>query len=161
MDLYTKLDMYGFADFYHRYSQTGLTMDEMLFNYSKYSNKPRDLNDKIKPPGQDVVAKKKPKTHMVDLVNIRKLACDIKGVTIAQVDSKDRKRDFVDVRQWVCYVGLVHGFEPPDFLRILKWDRSGVYHKSKKCVDLAERTTEYREGLNLVLNAFGHNEFIA
>lgn len=161
MALYSKLDMYGFADFYHRFCQTGLTMDEMLHNFSKYSKKPRDLNEPIKAPKKSTKPIPKLKPHWADLMNIRKFACEMKGVTIAQVDSKIRKRAFVDVRQWVCYVGMVHGFEAPDFLRILKWDRTGVYHKSKKCIILAESTKSYRQGLNQVLTAFGHPEFIA
>jgi len=159
--MYSKIEMFAFADFYHRYESTGLTMDEMLHNFAKYSKKPRDISQPIKPPNKVKPEKVKIKPPSQTLVDILQFACDVRGVSVTQVNSKARERELVDVRQWVCYTGLILDFEPPDFLRILKWDRSGVYHKSKKCIDLAETTLEYREGLNRVLNAFAQADFIA
>jgi hypothetical protein len=159
--MYSKIELFAFADFYHRFAATGLTMDEMLHNFTKYSKKPRDITAPIKAPGKVAPEKVKLKPPSQDLTRMLETACEIRGVSVNQVNGKGRERELVDVRQWVSYVGLVHGFEPPDFLRILKWDRSGIYHKSKKCVDLAETVKDYRDGLNLVLNAFAHPDFIA
>ena len=159
--MYSKIELFAFADFYHRFAATGLTMDEMLHNFAKYSKKPRDITEPIKAPNKVKPEKVKLKPPAADLTKMLELACKIRGVKVAQVNSKARDREFVDVRQWVSYVGLTLGFEPPDFLRILKWDRSGIYHKSKKCIDLAETDPEYRERLNQVLAAFGKEPFIA
>lgn len=166
MSGYTKIDMFGFADFYHRFSATGLTMEEMLQNYFRYSRSPRDIKDPIKAPNKVKAERVKIKPHRADLINILKIACEVRSnkyvnVTPEKVHSKTRHRELVDVRQWVSYVGLIHGFEPPDFLRILKWDRSGVYHKSKKCIDFAGIDSQYRDGLNVILNQFGHKPFNA
>ena len=155
MGVYSKLTMFGFADFYHRFAGTGLTMEEMLINFMKYTKEPRDIRDPIKLPKklrEEVIQLKPPHTTLRSVLNT---ACKLGQVSEAQVNSKTRKREYVNVRQWVCYVGVRLGYDPPDFLTILGWERSGVYHKVRKAEELASVDMEYCVTLNEILRIFG------
>lgn len=155
MERFNRLTMYGFADFYHRFASTGLTMDEMLLNYMKYKKEPRDIGDPIKLPTklrEEVLKLKPPHTKLREVL---KYACQVGQVTQDDVNSKARNREFVTVRQWVSYVGMNMGFEPMDFQRILGWERSGIYHKTSKAEILASTDMDYCVALNEILRVFG------
>ena len=161
MGLYTKIDMYGFADFYHRFSTIGLTIEEIFLNWDKYKNKPRDLKDEIRLPKKmrSEVIKIRPDRR--ELIRLLHDACKTNNVSVMAVGSKNRKREIVEVRQWVAYIGCNLGYEPKDFKRILDWDRSGIYHKRDKAKELSENDTAYRNSLNEILQRFGLQPIIA
>lgn len=159
--MYSKIEMYSFADFYHRFSTVGLTLDEIFDNWAKYSNDRRDINEPIKMPKRLKEQFVKVKPPAIKLQSVLKQTCTINNVDKKAVNGKDRKRKFVEVRQWVAYVGTVMGFEPPDFERILGWERSGIYHKVRKAEELAGVDVNYRNSLNTILTAFGLESIIA
>lgn len=147
--------MFGFADFYHRFAGTGLTMEEMLINFMKYSREPRDIRDPIKLPQklrEEVIQLKPPHTTMREVL---KTACKLGQVTTEEVNGKVRKREYVTVRQWVSYAGIQLGYDPSDFTTILGWERSGIYHKTKKAEELASTDMDYCIKLNEILRIFG------
>lgn len=161
MGMFNKLTMFGFADFYHRFAGTGLTMEEMLINFMKYNKEPRDIRDPIAAPAklrQDILKLKPP--HSV-MRKVLKVCCEIGNVTQDEANSKVRSREFVMVRQWVCYVGVQLGYEPADFLLILEWERTGIYHRVKTAANLLETDTEYRIKVNEILRIFGCEPFNA
>ena len=158
MGLFTKLDMYSFADFYHRFATTGLTFDEMFFNWQKFNKQPRDIDKLAKIPKklkEQIDRVKPPATKLWQLLNV---ACKIHGEKKEDVNSKNSKRELATIRQQVCYVGLELGFEPRDYPLILKWDRSLTYARAKKCKVLAEGNKDYRETLNELLKRFGQEQ---
>lgn len=159
--MYSQLEMYSFADFYHRFSNIGLTLDEIFENWSKYSNNKRDINDPVKVPKKlkEKVINVKPSA--LQLLSVLKKACVIKEVTREEVNGKARDRKYVEVRQWVAFVGTKMGFEPPDFERILGWERSGIYHKREKAEEVAYYNVNYRNSLNELLSIFGFDTLIA
>jgi hypothetical protein len=159
--MYSRIEMYSFADFYHRFSTVGLTLDEIFENWQKYSKEPRDINDPVRLPERlkkQVVKIKPPATK---LQSVLKQTCAINNVQKSAVNGKSRKRQLVEIRQWVAYVGIEIGFEPPDFERILGWERSGIYHKKNKAAQLAKYNVNYRNSLNEVLSLFGCDTIIA
>lgn len=159
--MYNKIEMFGFADFYHRFSAVGLTIEEIFQNWEKYSKNPRDISDPIRVPKRLKEELSKVKPPAIKLMSVRKQASILKGVKVEQVNGKGRKRDFVEVRQWTSYVGTEMGFEPKDFVKILGWDRSMIYHQKKKAVELAEMNINYRNSLNELLKMFGCDSIIA
>lgn len=161
MGLYSKIDLFGFADYYHRFATTGLTMDEMFLNWKKYTENPRDINDIVNIPKKlkkEIASVKPPATK---LWSVLKVACRIHGVTREDVNSKNRKRELAIVRQQVCYVANELGFKPADIPTILKWDRSQTYHRIRKCEELAGSTKDFRWKLNQLLDAFGLENFVS
>ena len=161
MGLYTKIDLYGFADYYHRFATTGLTLDEMFLNWKKYTENPRDVNDIVNLPKKlkkEIASVKPPATK---LWSILKVACEINGVSKEDVNGKSQKRELSVVRQQVCFVAIELGFKPADIPTILKWDRSQTYHRVKKCKELATSTKEFRWNLNQLLKAFGLENFVS
>ncbi len=160
MGLYSKIELFGFADFYHRFSMTGLTIDEMFLNWVKYTESPRDINDPITIPRKmkKVISKITPAA--VILWRVLNKACEIGGVTKIQVNSKFRNREYVNVRQHVCYVGFELGFKPVDFERILKWDRTSVYSRGRVCITIAEGNKNYRLQLNKLISITGLEQII-
>ena len=159
MSLYTKIDLFGFADYYHRFATTGLTFDEMFINWKKYTENPRDINDIINLPKKlkEEIARVKPPA--IKMWSILKAACEINGVKREDVNRKSSKRELVIVRQHVCYVAIELGFIPIDVHSILKWDRTQTYHRVKACRELATSTKQYRDNLNQLLEAFGLMRF--
>ena len=159
MSIYSKIELFGFADYYHRFATTGLTMDEMFLNWVKYSENPRDINDIVKLPRRlkEEIARVKPPA--IKLWSILKMACRINGVEYTDVNSVNRKRELAQVRQQVCYVAMELGFIPADIPKILKWDRSQTYARVKKCRELATSTKKFREDLDELLDAFGLEPF--
>lgn len=163
MGLFSKIELFGFADFYHRWADSGLTMDEMLQNYQRYQNKPRDIHEPIKPPKGVVERRQRVKPPGERLTRLAAAASDLKDVNVSEVNGRVRTRELVTVRQWVAYVGMSMGFEPPDFVAILGWERSGVYHKARKALQYSTTERDYRRDLNYLLEAFGCdpvNEYI-
>ena len=161
MGLYTKIDLYGFADYYHRFATTGLTLDEMFLNWKKYTENPRDVNDIVNLPKKlkkEIASVKPPATT---LWSVLKTACKIHGVSRERVNGKSQKRELSIVRQQVCFVAIELGFQHSDIPTILKWDRSQTYHRVKQCKELAISTKEFRWKLNQLLKAFGLDNFVS
>lgn len=159
MALYTKLDMFGFADFYNRWSETGLSMDEMLDNYKRYQSKPRDIFEPIKPPGQEKVVTYNPKPPNKKMRELLAMACQLMEVKEAAVNSKDRHREIVTVRQLVAYVGRQMGYEPADFSRILNWNRTLIYAQTNKAKQYAATEKEFRQKIDFLLDKFGCDKY--
>ena len=92
MSTFTKIDLFGFADFYHRFATTGLTINEMFKNWQKYTDSPRDINDLAKIPKKlkDEIASVKPPA--LQLMQLLKVACEINGVKKDDVNSRNRKK---------------------------------------------------------------------
>lgn len=159
MSIYSKIELFGFADYYHRFATTGLTMDEMFLNWKKYSENPRDINDIVNLPKKlkEEIAQVKPPA--IKLWQILKWACNINSVEYADVNSKNNKRELATTRQHVCYAALEYGFKHADIASILKWDRPLVYARAKKCKEVAASTKKYRDDLNELLNVFGLGPF--
>jgi len=159
--MYGKIDMWSFADFYHRFSMVGLTIDEIFENWEKYRKDRRDINDTVRVPEKLKKELRRVKPPALQLMSVRKKAALLRGVSVKDVNSKARDRPFVEVRQWVAFVGIEMGFEPPDFETILGWERSGIYHKRKKADELSLTNKEYREKMNQLLKMFGLDVIIA
>lgn len=153
--MYSKIELFGFADYYHRFATTGLTMEEMFLNWVKFSENPRDIDELVRLPRKLKAQIAEVKPPATKLWSVLKLACRINGVKQSDVNSKNNKRELATVRQQVCFVGKELGFTPSDFPTILKWDRSLVYARSKKCAELASSTKQYQDDLNELLHAFG------
>ena len=159
MSIYSKIELFGFADYYHRFATTGLTMDEMFLNWARYSSEPRDIEDLVNIPKRlkEEIARVKPPA--VQLWKMLNLACRINDVKKKDVNSKSSKRELVTVRQHVCYAALELGFKEADIPTILKWDRSLTYARAKACKEIASSTRNYRDNLEELLDAFGLGRF--
>jgi hypothetical protein len=158
MGLYTKIDLFSFADFYHRYATIGFTMDELLWNFQQYKERPRDLMapERLKKP------KLKPDKPSHKLLReILANAASLCDVTIEAVNGNSHERVLVTPRQLTCYVAMQCGFDPADIWKVLKWDRSGNYHRAKKAAIYAQVDKDFRHKLNLLLDKFGQPEFSA
>ena len=160
MGIYSKVEMFAFADFYHRWARTGLTMEEMLINWQRYKDKPRSILDPIKPPGGKRAVQVPVKPSQQLLRDVLASASGIMGVKPAAVNGKGRQRELVTVRQMVAYVGMQLGFEPPDFNSILGWERSGIYHKERKASQFGNLEKPYRDKINKLCSEFGVATFI-
>lgn len=160
MSLYSKIELFGFADFYHRFAITGMTMDEMLVNYLKYKDEPRDIHDPLRVPRKLKIELKAPRPPSTLLKKIVEKSCWLNNVSLRRVHSKDQHRPTVQSRQMACYVGIEAGFKPPDFSEILKWDRSQTYQRAKKCIILSETNKDYFNKLNQLLRSFGLSPFM-
>lgn len=161
MSLYSKIELYSFADFYHRFAVTGLTLEEMFLNWEKYRDEPRDANDVIKLPKrlkQEIEKIKPPADILHDVVNAAAKMNHIHRDVIVGAGNS-RKRRHVTARQQTAYVGSELGFDPLDFEEILKWNRSGVYHRINKAGIYANRETRYRKDLSEILKLFGQEPF--
>jgi hypothetical protein len=160
MSLYSKIELFTFADYYHRLATTGLTMEEIFLHWQKHSEKPRDLDELAKLPRklkQQLAEVKPPAIKLQEMANV---ASVIHGVNRAHLDIKSSKRDLAQVRQQVCYAAIEYGFEPIDIHKILGWDRTLTYARAKKAKILAETVPEFRETLQELLARFGLEEFI-
>ena len=159
MSIYTKIELYGFADFYHRFSTTGMTIEEIFQNWSKYVENPRDINDLISVPKrlkEDLGKVIPPATLLWRLANT---TCEIHEVSKTNLNGRSNKRLYTGPRQHIAFIGTELGFKPKDFIRILKWDRGRVYAKVKACVNIAKYDAEYRRKLNELLKMFGLEVF--
>lgn len=159
MSLYTKIELFGFADFYHRFAITGLTMDEMLVNYLKYKDEPRDIHDPLRVPRKLKIELKSPRPPSSLLKKIVEKSCWLNDVLLSLVYSKDQHRPTVQAKQMACYVGIEAGFKPAEFAEILKWDRSQTYQRAKKCIILSDTDKSYCNKLNQLLRTFGFAEY--
>jgi len=158
--MYSKADLFGFAEYYLRLHHRKMTMEEILFNYLKGHIKPQDLVEDDILPIKDVNEKVIIPPDYV-LINVRDMACKLSGVTVKDVNSKKRNREFVEVRQMTCWIAVQMGYAPRDITRILKWDRSVTYQRVEKAEELASTIKEYRWRLNELAKRFGLNGFIA
>ena len=162
MSLFTKIDLYSFADFFHRFAVTGLTVDEMFMNWEKYRTTPRDANEVIKLPKrlkQEIEKIKPPSEILHDVVNACAKMNHIHREAIIGTHKGNNKR-YVTARQQTAYVGTKLGFNPTDFEEILEWDRSSVYHRVNKAGDYAKVEKRYRDDLSAILELFGLEPFI-
>ena len=151
----TKADVFQYADYYYRNASKGLTMEELWVNFRRYNSEPRDIR-KVRG-----VVQAQPDQDPEVLREVLVFTCTLMEVRIVDVNSKNRDRDLVTVRQMVCFVGDRMGFDAIHFHNVLGWDRSMTYQRKRKAGELAELYEKYRANLNHVLRQFGCDEFIA